>query len=90
MFDQPAQKPLVLCASFGAHEGLDVDRTWGSSWWGPAGIGLGKPLATVMGFVDGHVKYVRAGFWDFCAIMYQTNEAGATYPPYPIGKQWNN
>ena len=82
VFDDPVHKPLVMCRSFGAHEGNGLDYT--NQHVLPLELG-GKlptiPISTPMGFVDGHVKYARLGFYDMLAMIFAPNQiAPAPHP----------
>ena len=82
-FDDAANKPMVMCKGLVSHEGY---RTYLSSNIIPPAllVGLGitsNPMSytptitmgTPTGFVDGHAKYIRKGYVDFIAYLFQPN-----------------
>jgi len=75
VFDDPGRKPLVMCRSFGVHEGNGLD--YASQHVLPLELG-GKlptiPISTPVGFVDGHMKYTRLDFYDFLAMLTFPNQ----------------
>jgi hypothetical protein len=77
VFDNPVWEPLVLCDSFGMHEGYSSDYT--DDHVLPVSLGGVAPTmqaATPVGFVDGHAKYNRMGFYQMLALIVQLNETG--------------
>ena len=82
-FDDPVNKPLLACRSFGVHEGYS--REYAARHIIPpelaALFGLTEsevmptiPVSIPMAFVDGHAKYVRASFYDMLALMMSPNK----------------
>jgi len=74
-FDDPVWKAMVCCDSFGVHEGYSNDYT--DDHVVPPELGGDPPtitIATPIGFVDGHVKYWRGGFYQTIALMCLPNE----------------
>jgi len=79
MFDNPTWEALVMCDSFGCHEGYSTQYT--DQHVIPPNLGGVVPTmqaATPVGFVDGHAKYIRMGFYQQVAMMCQFNETGGT------------
>jgi prepilin-type processing-associated H-X9-DG protein len=74
-FADPAHKPLVMCDSFGVHEGYSLDYISGHVI--PVELGGAPPTiqpATPVAFVDGHVDYVQMKFYDMLAMLVAPNE----------------
>jgi len=74
-FADPAHKALVMCDSFGVHEGYDLDYI--NDHVIPPELGGATPTiqpATPVAFVDGHVAYVRMKFFDILAMLVSPNE----------------
>jgi type II secretory pathway pseudopilin PulG len=76
VFDDPVNKMMVACSSFGAHEGYseaycDAHVTPPEV---PGGTAPTIPVCMPVGFVDGHVKYMRLGFYDMLALLSRSNE----------------
>jgi len=74
LFDNPVWKPLLLCGSFGVHEGYSLSYADVMTHSLPpemGGLVPTTPIATPIGFADGHSKYWRNGFYEtmsmFCA-----------------------
>jgi len=75
IFRDPVMEPLLMCRSFGAHEGYDADYVAGHGL--PPELGGAAPtipLSAPMAFADGHVKYVTLGFYDMLAFMLSPNQ----------------
>jgi len=75
LFDNPVWKPVVVCGSFGVHEGYSVDYMENHVL--PVELGgtaPTMPLATPMGFSDGHAKYWRNGFYESIAMFVSPNQ----------------
>jgi len=86
IFDDPVWKPIMCCDSFGVHEGYSTDYTdnhnmppelWpiiqaiDSEYEGQLPV---IALATPVGFVDGHVKYWRGGFYETLTLITLPNQ----------------
>ncbi|UCH36301.1 MAG: prepilin-type N-terminal cleavage/methylation domain-containing protein [Armatimonadota bacterium] len=74
-FDDPVWKPMDFCSSFGGHEGYSED--YSDAHVVPVELGgtpPTMPVAMPVGFVDGHVKYMRLGFYEMLAILAMPNE----------------
>jgi prepilin-type N-terminal cleavage/methylation domain-containing protein len=76
MFDNPTWEPLVMCDSFGCHEGYSTRYTDDHVLPAPFGVPPTMQAATPVGFVDGHAKYIRMGFYQMVAMMVAFNELG--------------
>jgi len=86
MFDDPCWKPLMACDSFGVHEGYSMDycdshqvpvELWAIIQAVDSEFEPQLPvmtLGTPIGFVDGHVKYWRGGFYDTILIFVMPNQ----------------
>jgi prepilin-type N-terminal cleavage/methylation domain-containing protein len=80
-FDDPAGKMMVSCNSYGEHEGYSDSYVFEHVLPLELGPVLGVPvqaptlpIAVPAAFVDGHVKYVRIGFYDMLAWMTTPNQ----------------
>jgi len=74
-FDDPVWKPMAGCLSYGVHEGYSREYT--DAHVIPVGLGGDPPtipVAMPVAFVDGHVKYLRLGFYEMLALIAQPNE----------------
>jgi prepilin-type N-terminal cleavage/methylation domain-containing protein len=83
LFDNPTQKMMAGCQSFGCHEGYSADYVNGAPSKGlmphilPPELGGAVPtipLCSPIAFADGHVKYVRANFYEMLALMISANQ----------------
>ncbi|UCH35153.1 MAG: prepilin-type N-terminal cleavage/methylation domain-containing protein [Armatimonadota bacterium] len=75
-FDDPVWKPMGGEDSFGCHEGYSHDFLNGGHVI-PVELGGTPPtvpIAMPTMFVDGHVKYMRLGFYQFIGMASQPNE----------------
>jgi prepilin-type N-terminal cleavage/methylation domain-containing protein len=75
LFDNPVWKPVLACDSFGVHEGYSTDYT--DDHAAPPELGGTPPtipIATPIGFSDGHAKYWRNGFYETIALMTAPNQ----------------
>jgi type II secretory pathway pseudopilin PulG len=75
IFDDPVNKIMAACDSFGVHEGYSTDYT--DDHVTPVEMGGTPPtipVATPMAFVDGHVKYWRATIYETLAAMLRPNQ----------------
>ena len=77
-FVDPAREPLVMCRSFGVHEGYSPDYVRNhvlppDLFGTPPTI----PASTPVAFADGHAEYCRAGFPQMPRLMFQNNSRGA-------------
>ncbi|UCH34920.1 MAG: hypothetical protein JSV65_00760, partial [Armatimonadota bacterium] len=79
-FDDPVWKPMTGCLGFGDHEGYSHEYTQ-THIIPPelyAAVGYGEPpvipCTMPMGFVDGHVKYMRLGFYQMISLLTSPNE----------------
>ncbi|UCH33162.1 MAG: hypothetical protein JSV65_11290, partial [Armatimonadota bacterium] len=73
--DDPVWKPMVGCLSFGDHEGYSHDYT--NDHVIPVELGGDPPTITIampIGFTDGHVKYMRLGFYQMVSLLASPNE----------------
>jgi len=74
LFDNPVWEPLVMCDNLVAHEGYH-DEYWNHCI--PPELGGATPTvpcAAPMGFVDGHAKYWRGGFYETLAMWFNPNQ----------------
>jgi len=75
LFDNPVWKVMTGCGSFGDHEGYSHDYT--NTHVVPPDLG-GElptiPVAMPTAFADGHVKYLRTGFYDMMALIVSPNQ----------------
>jgi len=74
-FDNPVWKMMVSCNSYGDHEGYSDEYTMLHALPVELGgtaptINIGVPAA----FVDGHVKYLRIGFYEMMTVFTTPNE----------------
>jgi len=80
LFDDPVNKPILQCWSFGVHEGYSTAYMGGEDEMGhivPPELGGQTPtvpLGIPTAFVDGHVKYRRSGFYDQIAMWLSPNQ----------------
>ena len=75
LFDNPVWKPVLCCDSFGVHEGYSTDYT--DDHAAPPELGGTPPtipIATPVGFSDGHAKYWRNGFYETLAMLVSPNQ----------------
>ena len=75
LFDNPVWKPMGGCMSFGDHEGYGHD--YSTSHVVPPELGGPPPtipVAMPVMFSDGHVKYMRLGFYDVLALVVSPNQ----------------
>jgi len=75
VFDNPVWKPMAGDISFGVHEGYSQDYT-GEHVIPPelGGTPPPIPVCTPIGFVDGHAKYMRLGFYDMLTLLALPNQ----------------
>jgi prepilin-type processing-associated H-X9-DG protein len=75
LFDNPVWKPIAGCTSFGVHEGYSVP--YSDNHAAPPELG-GEiptvPVAMPVAFADGHVKYMRIGFYEMIALATSPNQ----------------
>lgn len=74
-FDDPVWKLMIACSSFGDHEGYSDLYTAKHVF--PVELGGKAPtmtLAVPAAFVDGHVKYLRLGFYEMLIVLTQPNQ----------------
>ena len=75
LFDNPVWKVMCGCGSFGDHEGYSHEYT--NTHVVPPDLG-GQlptiPVAMPMAFGDGHVKYMRIGFYEMMALISSSNQ----------------
>jgi prepilin-type N-terminal cleavage/methylation domain-containing protein/prepilin-type processing-associated H-X9-DG protein len=79
VFDDPVNKAMIGCLSFGAHEGYSQDYTNDHIYPAELIPITGGELPTIpitmpMAFVDGHVKYMRLAFYDLIAMLVRANQ----------------
>ena len=75
LFDNPVWKPVLACDSFGVHDGYSTDYTDGHVL--PPELGGDPPtipIATPVGFSDGHTKYWRNGFYETIGMAVSPNQ----------------
>jgi prepilin-type N-terminal cleavage/methylation domain-containing protein len=75
LFDNPVWKPVLCCDSFGVHEGYSTDYT--DDHAAPPELGGDPPtipIATPVGFSDGHAKYWRNGFYETIGLLTTPNQ----------------
>jgi prepilin-type N-terminal cleavage/methylation domain-containing protein len=75
IFDNPVWKMLISCNSYGDHEGYSDQYAMAHSL--PVELGGTAPtisIAVPTAFVDGHVKYLRTGFYDMLALVTRPNQ----------------
>jgi prepilin-type N-terminal cleavage/methylation domain-containing protein len=75
VFDDPVNKPMGGCMSFGAHEGYS--QRYANAHVIPVELGGDVPTIPVtmpLMFVDGHVKYMRLNFYDAIALITRPNQ----------------
>jgi len=75
LFDNPVWKPMVRCADYSIHEGYShryvVDHTPPPEL---GGLIPTIPVSAPVAFADGHVKYLRLGFYEAIALMVSPNQ----------------
>ncbi|UCH35722.1 MAG: prepilin-type N-terminal cleavage/methylation domain-containing protein [Armatimonadota bacterium] len=74
-FDDPVWKSMAGCFSVGAHEGYSQD--YATLHLTPVELGGDPPtipFCMPVAFVDGHVKYMRLGFYQMLALLAMPNE----------------
>jgi prepilin-type N-terminal cleavage/methylation domain-containing protein/prepilin-type processing-associated H-X9-DG protein len=74
LFDNPVWKAMAGCLSYSDHEGYSHD--YGTHVLPPE---LGGPTPTIpvampIAFADGHVKYMRMGFYGFISLVASPNQ----------------
>jgi len=81
IFDNPVWKMMVSCNSYGEHEGYSDAYVFSHvlpvELAGMLGITIEPPtlpIAVPAAFVDGHVKYMRIGFYDMLALITTPNQ----------------
>jgi len=83
LFDNPVWKMMAGCQSFGVHEGYSADYVNGAPSKGiqphilPPELGGGVPtipMASPIAFADGHVKYLRMGFYEMLNLLLSPNQ----------------
>jgi prepilin-type processing-associated H-X9-DG protein len=75
IFDDPVWKPMALCDAFSIHDGY----AQAYAYYHAVPVELGGPPPTIpismpVAFVDGHVKYMRAGFYEMMNILIRENQ----------------
>ena len=72
LFDNPVWKPVAMCYSLACHDGYSyeyaVKHIQPPEIFGPAELPI-IPVSTPVGFVDGHVKYIRMMFWEYVTLL---------------------
>jgi type II secretory pathway pseudopilin PulG len=75
VFDDPVWKEMGGCLSFGAHEGYSEDYSYAHVIPPElAGTPPSIPICMPIMFVDGHVKYMRLGFYEMLSLMSIPNQ----------------
>jgi hypothetical protein len=80
LFDNPVWEPILMCWSWGVHEGYSTAYLGGEDDAGhvvPVELGGAAPTvpaATPIAFSDGHAKYWRNGFYETIALTTATNQ----------------
>jgi len=83
LFDNPVWKMIGGCQSFGVHEGYSADYVNGAPSKGmqphilPPELGGDVPtipMAAPIAFADGHVKYMRVGFYEMINLILSPNQ----------------
>jgi len=75
LFDNPVWKAMTGCGSFGDHEGYS--HNYSNLHVIPPELGGTAPtipVAMPVAFADGHVKYMRMGFYDFIGLIAGPNQ----------------
>ena len=74
-FDNPVWKMMVSCNSYGDHEGYsDLYSMMHAMPPELGGTPPTIPVSVPAAFVDGHVKYLRIGFYEMMSILTMPNE----------------
>jgi len=75
LFDNPVWKPMAGCIGLGMHDGYSWEYC--DTHVPPPELGGEPPtipVAMPVAFVDGHVKYIRVGFYEMIGVLSQPNQ----------------